>query len=249
MEIAKEHNLYVIEDCCDALGSKYKNKTCGSFGDLSTYSFYPAHHITMGEGGAVIVNNEVFANLVLSFRDWGRDCWCKPGVSNTCGKRFKWKFDGIPFGYDHKFIFSNIGYNLKPTELQAAIGLEQIKKLSEFEKKRKENFKILYDLFLNYEDYFILPKSLPEAEASWFSFPLTIRDNSIFTRLDFTGFLEKNKISTRTFYSGNITKQPAYANVKYRISGKLTNCDKIMEGTFFLGIYHGGLTTDVMEYM
>lgn len=248
IELAEKHNLYVIEDCCDAIGSKYKNKACGSFGDLSTYSFYPAHHMTMGEGGAVIVNNDSLSKIVQSFRDWGRDCWCKPGLSNTCGKRFSWQLGDLPLGYDHKYIFSNIGYNLKPTELQAAIGVEQIKKLLHFEKKRKENFRILYNLFLNYENYFILPQSLPDADVSWFSFPLTIKNRSIFSRLDFTHFLEKNKIQTRTAFSGNIIKQPAYKNIKYRIANKLTNSDKILEDTFFLGIYPG-ISTEMMEYM
>jgi len=247
MEIAREHNLFVLEDCCDALGSKYNGKPCGGFGDLSTYSFYPPHHITMGEGGAVVINNEIFSKLVPSFRDWGRDCWCKPGVSNTCGKRFCWKFGDLPYGYDHKYIFSNIGYNLKPTELQAAIGVEQFKKLPDFEKKRKENFQILYNLFSKYSNYFILPKALPDADPSWFSFPLTVKDNSIFSRLDFTNFLEENKIPTRTAFSGNITRHPAYSDVEYRISGDLKNSDKIMEDTFFLGIYPG-ITEEVMKH-
>jgi CDP-4-dehydro-6-deoxyglucose reductase, E1 len=247
MKIAREYNLIVLEDCCDALGSKYKGMSCGGFGDLSTYSFYPPHHITMGEGGAVVINNEAFSKLVLSLRDWGRDCWCKPGVSNTCGKRFCWKLGDLPFGYDHKYIFSNIGYNLKPTELQAAIGIEQIKKLPIFEKKRKENFQILYNLFTKYAYFFILPKTLPDADPSWFSFPLTIKDNSKFSRLEFTQFLEENKIPTRTAFSGNITRQPAYSDVKYRISGNLKNSDKIMEDTFFLGIYPG-ITEEVMNH-
>lgn len=246
-EIAKENNLLLLEDTCDALGSKYNNKPCGSFGDLSTYSFYPAHHMTMGEGGAVVINNPELIRIVQSLRSWGRDCWCNPGVSNTCGKRFEWQLGDLPYGYDHKYIFTTIGYNMKPTELQAAIGLEQIKKLPSFESARKNNFTILYKTFKKYEDIFILPKSLPQADPSWFSFPITIRDGSL-KREQITGFLEESKIETRTVFSGNIVRQPAYKNADYKISGSLINSDKIMKDTFFLGVYPG-ITENMMDYM
>jgi CDP-4-dehydro-6-deoxyglucose reductase, E1 len=248
MKIAKEHNLWVIEDCCDALGSKFNGKMVGTFGDISTLSFYPAHHITMGEGGAVLTNNSLLNRIVGSIRDWGRDCYCEPGKNDTCGKRFQWNFEGLPEGYDHKFIYSHIGYNLKITDMQAAVGLAQLGKIKEFTNKRKENFKWLKQQFKEFEEYFILPEETPNSEPSWFGFPLTIKDNAPFSLNEINGYLFSHYVDTRPIFTGNITKQPYFKNQKFKIVGGLENTDKMMENTFWVGVYPG-LTTEMMQYV
>jgi CDP-6-deoxy-D-xylo-4-hexulose-3-dehydrase len=248
MEIADKHNLFVIEDSCDALGSEYKGKKLGTFGDMATFSFYLSHHISTGEGGMVVTNNSELKRILESIRDWGRDCWCEPYKSNTCNKRFGWKLGDLPQGYDHKYIFSNIGYNLKPLDLQAAMGIEQIKKLPEIIiKRRKINFKKLFEGLKEFEDFLILPKSVEGADPCWFSIPLTVKENKGFSREDFTKYLNDNEIETRPFFAGNITKQPAYKGIKYRISNNLDNTDKAMFGTFFIGC-HPALTDEMIKY-
>lgn len=249
MDFAKEKNLFVIEDACDALGSKLNGKFCGTFGDMGTFSFYPAHHITMGEGGAIITNDYMLAKTARSIRDWGRDCFCEPGDTNpngACGNRFNFKINGIP--YDHKYIYSNIGYNLKVLDIQAAIGLAQLKKLPKFEKARKKNFRILYNILEKYEDFFILPKWLPNADPSWFAFPITIKENAPFNREELIRYLESKQIETRLLFAGNIIRQPAYSGIKYRIHKKLVNSDFIMKNTFFIGVYPG-ITNEMMSYI
>ncbi|PKP62141.1 lipopolysaccharide biosynthesis protein RfbH [Candidatus Atribacteria bacterium HGW-Atribacteria-1] len=241
LEIAKKYNLWLIEDNCDALGSKYNDKYTGTFGHISTLSFYPAHHMTMGEGGAVLTDDLEIYRIISSFRDWGRDCWCPPGKDNTCKNRFNWKLGDLPFGYDHKYIYSHLGYNLKATDFQAAIGLTQLKKLPDFIDKRKKNFELLFEGFKkeNLDKYFILPKWSPHSESSWFGFPLTIKDNTSFDRKELIEFLEKNKIGTRLLFAGNIIKQPAFTNnqINYRVFGELKNTDKIMKDTFWIGVW------------
>jgi len=251
MNIARKHNLYVIEDNCDALDSRYDGKLTGSFGDISTYSFYCAHHMTMGEGGGLATNNPKIARAILSLRDWGRDCFCQTGEKNkngACGNRFSNRFPLLPEGYDHKYIYSNIGYNLKPLDLQCAIGLEQLKKLPEFSKKRRENFKKLYECFKKYEDKVILPKSYPKSEPSWFSFPITIRENAEFKRENIIKFLESKNIETRMLFGGNILKQPGFCNIKCRIINELKNTNIILNNTFFIGVYPG-IDKERMDYI
>lgn len=238
-EVCEDNNLFLIEDSCDALGSKFKGKNVGTFGDIGTFSFYPAHHITMGEGGALITNNIELKRIICSFRDWGRDCWCETGISNSCGKRFSQKFDNLPYGYDHKYVYSHIGYNLKPTDIQAAIGIEQLKKYSYFAEKRKENFDMLLKSLSRFKDIFIFPKQIKESSPSWFAFPLTIRQESKIDRNKLTTFLEENLIETRLIFAGNITKQPAYRNIKLKMNGELKNTDYIMNNSFFIGVYPG----------
>jgi len=237
LRIARKYNLWLIEDNCDALGSKYKGKYTGTFGDLATLSFYPAHHITTGEGGAVLTNNLILNRIAASFRDWGRDCWCKSGKDNTCDKRFNLKYGKLPYGYDHKYVYSHIGYNLKATDLQAAIGLAQLEKLPSFISKRQKNFQILHKYLKSFEDYLILPQWLKEAQPSWFCFPLTVREGCGFSREALTGFLESKKIQTRLIFAGNILRQPAFAGIKYRIFGGLENTDQVMKNSFFIGVY------------
>ncbi|HPL82640.1 MAG TPA: lipopolysaccharide biosynthesis protein RfbH [Candidatus Omnitrophota bacterium] len=239
LKIAKKYNLWLIEDNCDALGSKYNDRYTGTFGDISTCSFYPAHHITMGEGGAVLTNDPLLRKIIVSFRDWGRDCHCATGRDNACGERFSQRFAELPYGYDHKYVYSHIGYNLKVTDLQAAIGCAQLAKLPGFIKDRKENFNFLYSGFKQYEEYFILPQWLKKSEPSWFGLPLLIKDSTRFERRELVGFLEKNKISTRMAFGGNLVKQPAYRNLKYRVYGGLKNTDLIMNNLFWLGVYPG----------
>lgn len=239
MAFAKKHKLYVIEDCCDALGSTYNGQNVGAFGDAATVSFYPAHHMTMGEGGAVLVNNLQYERIVRSMRDWGRDCYCEPGVNDTCGKRFSMQFGTLPQGYDHKYVYSHIGYNLKVTDMQAAVGLAQLKKVPQFIEKRKENFKILYAALERFRDYLILPEATKNSDPSWFAFPITVKDNDKFTKNEIVEFLEKHKILTRQLFAGNIIRQPAYENVNYRVVGDLANTDYIMKNTFFIGVYPG----------
>ena len=252
LAICHKYNLWLIEDNCDALGSKYNSKYTGAFGHISTSSFYPAHHITMGEGGAVLTDDLKLYKIIRSLRDWGRDCWCSPGKDNTCGKRFNWKLGDLPFGYDHKYIYSHLGYNLKATDFQAAIGLTQLEKLPEFIDKRKENFKLLYESFKKegLDEYFILPRWLPESDVSWFGFPLTIKDDISFDRKELIEFLEKNKIGTRLLFAGNIIKQPAftYNQINYRIFRELKNTDKIMKDTFWIGVWPG-IGEKEIEYM
>ncbi len=238
-EIAKKHDLFLIEDNCDALGSKYDGKYTGTFGDMATLSFYPAHHITMGEGGCVMTSNPKLKLILESIRDWGRDCWCEPGKSNTCGKRFNWQLGDLPFGYDHKYTYSHIGYNLKPIDVGPAIAVEQLRKLPSFIDARKRNFTALYDGLKCYEMYFILPQATKRSEPCWFGFPITVRDGVSFSKNDVVEFLEANQVETRMLFAGNILRQPAYQHVPHRVVGPLTNSDKIMNDTFFVGVYPG----------
>ena len=237
--IADKYGLYLIEDCCDAVGSTYDGKMVGTFGDLATTSFYPAHHITMGEGGSVLTSNPLLKRIATSMRDWGRDCYCDPGCDNTCGRRFKGQHGELPQGYDHKYVYSHIGYNLKVTDMQAAVGVAQLKKLPMFVEMRKANFKKLYAGLKQYEEYLILPEATPHSDPSWFGFPFNIHENQKFTRTNLAEFLEDHKILTRQLFAGNLTKQPAYKDVEYRISGELTNTDYIMRNTIFIGVYPG----------
>jgi CDP-6-deoxy-D-xylo-4-hexulose-3-dehydrase len=247
MELVKKHDLWFVEDCCDALGSTYKNKKLGTFGHVASFSFYPAHHITMGEGGAVATNDELIARAVKSIRDWGRDCYCNGGENNTCGKRFTGKYGDLPTGYDHKYVYSHIGYNLKVTDMQAAIGVEQLKKLPEFCQKRRNNFKLWTEGFKKWEDKFILPFATDGADPAWFAYPVTVKENAGFTRTDLTNYLDANKIETRNLFAGNMLKQPAYLNIEKRVASKLVNTDLIMNNTFFLGTFPG-LTKEQIDY-
>jgi CDP-6-deoxy-D-xylo-4-hexulose-3-dehydrase len=246
--LAREYDLWFIEDNCDALGSRYRGRRTGSFGHISTCSFYPAHHITMGEGGAVLTSDPMLKNIATSFRDWGRDCWCDPGCDNTCKRRFGWHLGSLPNGYDHKYIYSHIGYNLKATDLQAAIGVEQLKKLPDFIERRITNFGLLYDRLKKYERWLLLPRAENDSEPSWFGFPILVRDGAPFDRDDLVGNLEANKIATRMLFGGNLTKQPAYQDIVYRVSGSLENTDKVMNSLFWVGVYPG-LTERDMEYI
>ncbi|MDP3987515.1 MAG: lipopolysaccharide biosynthesis protein RfbH [Candidatus Levybacteria bacterium] len=239
LKIVKKNKLWLIEDCCDALGSTYDGKMLGTFGDVATFSFYPAHHITMGEGGAIVTKNPLIHRSIRQFRDWGRDCWCDTGKDNTCRKRFAWKMGLLPYGYDHKFIYSQIGYNLKLTDMQPALGLAQLEKLDSFIKKRNENFRRIFRHMKKYEKYFILPKWEKKASPSWFGFLLTIKDNAPFKRLDIINFLEKKNIATRTLFSGNLLRHPAYMNIKHRKVGSLKNSDKFTNDAFWIGVYPG----------
>ncbi|MFA5275684.1 MAG: lipopolysaccharide biosynthesis protein RfbH [Candidatus Omnitrophota bacterium] len=237
--IVKKQNLWWIEDNCDSLGSKYGAKFTGTFGDMSTSSFYPPHHITMGEGGAVLTNNALLRKILLSFRDWGRDCWCETGHDNTCKMRFKQKFATLPYGYDHKYVYSHIGYNLKVTDMQAAIGVAQLGKLPRFIEARKNNFVFLLKVFKKYGDYFMLPQAEKNSEPSWFGFPVLVKESAPFSRAELIGYLEGHKISTRMLFGGNLTKQPAYRDVKYRVAGNLKNTDLVMNNLFWIGVYPG----------
>ena len=248
MEFAKEHDLWVIEDNCDAFGSEYKGKPTGTFAHLSTISFYPAHHITTGEGGAIITQDPQLANLVRAFRDWGRDCYCAGGENNTCGKRFTQQFGTLPFGYDHKYVYSEVGYNLKMTDIQAAIGAAQMDKLPEFGAKRKENFKTWFEIFSKYPQFFTLPKATEGADPSWFAFIVTLKENIAFSRDEITKYFNANLIETRNLFAGNMTRQPAFMNKEHRIADHLKNTDYIMNNTFFLGTYPG-LTQPMFDYV
>jgi CDP-6-deoxy-D-xylo-4-hexulose-3-dehydrase len=245
---AEKHDLWLIEDCCDALGSTLKGKSVGTFGDIATVSFYPAHHITMGEGGAVLTDKPELQVLIESFRDWGRDCWCEPGKDNTCGKRFSWELGELPCGYDHKYTYSHIGYNLKATDMQAALGTSQIEKLPYFIERRKENFRILRTALEPYAEVLLLPEATPGSDPSWFGFPLGVRENASFTRDDLVKRLEQNKIDTRLLFAGNLVRQPAYAEMKYRAIGDLKNTDYVMRNVLWVGVYPG-LTKPMLEHV
>jgi CDP-6-deoxy-D-xylo-4-hexulose-3-dehydrase len=248
MEIVKEKNLFLIEDTCDALGSTYEGKKVGTFGDMATLSFYPAHHITTGEGGAVVLNKIKYKKVVESIRDWGRDCWCPPGIDNTCAKRFAWQLGQLPFGYDHKYSYSNLGYNLKLGDIQAAIGLAQMSRLEYFISARKANWQYLYSGLLELSDYFILPEATFGSDPSWFGFALTIKNNSGFDRNQLISHLDSKKIGTRMLFGGNLTLQPAFQNTNYRVHGDLTNSDIITKNTFWIGVWPG-LTNEMLDFM
>jgi CDP-6-deoxy-D-xylo-4-hexulose-3-dehydrase len=246
-DLCRKHDLWLIEDNCDALGSLHNGKMTGSFGDISTLSFYPAHHITSGEGGAVLTNSPLLKKELESFRDWGRDCYCETGKDDTCHKRFGWQLGELPHGYDHKYIYSNIGFNLKATEMQAALGLSQFSHLDFFIKKRRENFEYLYTHLLDIEE-FILPQATENSEPSWFGFPITLRPSSKIKRNDLTKFLNDNGVGTRLLFAGNITKQPAYLGIPHRKASRLENSEIVMHNSFWIGVYPG-LTEEMLEYV
>jgi CDP-6-deoxy-D-xylo-4-hexulose-3-dehydrase len=235
----KKYNLWLVEDCCDALGSTYKGQKVGTFGDIATVSFYPAHHITMGEGGAVLTDKPALQVLIESFRDWGRDCWCEPGKDNTCGKRFDWQLGTLPCGYDHKYTYSHVGYNLKATDMQAALGVSQIAKLPEFIARRKENFSYLRAALKPLEEFLILPVAGKDSDPSWFGFPIAVKPTAPFTRDQLTRHLEANKIGTRLVFAGNLLRQPAYEGYPHRVVGNLTNTDFVMNHVFWIGVFPG----------
>ena len=247
-EICDKYDLWLIEDSCDALGSKYNNQNVGTFGDLATLSFYPAHHITMGEGGAVFTNSKRSERIAESFRDWGRDCYCEPGKDNSCNKRFGWQLGDLPFGYDHKYTYSHLGYNMKITDMQAACGLAQLESVKSFIKKRKQNFNYLFENLKDLEDFIILPKAENNSDPSWFGFQITLKSDNKYNRNDITKYLNEKKIGTRLLFSGNLTKQPSMKNCKFKIHKNLKNTDFIMNNTFWIGLYPG-LNTDHLDYM
>ena len=247
-DFADRHKLWLIEDCCDALGSTFQGRKVGTFGDLATVSFYPAHHITMGEGGCVLAEKPMLKTLVESFRDWGRDCWCDPGKANTCGKRFEWELGGLPCGYDHKYIYSHVGYNMKMTDLQAAVGVVQLEKLPGFIEKRKANFRALREGLADLEEFFILPEATPGSDPSWFGFPMAVRPGGSLKRNAVIQQLEERKIATRLLFAGNLTRQPAYQNVRYRVAGSLENTDFVMNNVFWIGVYPG-INQDMLAYV
>jgi len=238
-EFCAKHGLWLVEDCCDAVGATYDGKHVGTFGDLATASFYPAHHITTGEGGAVMTKLPLLKRIVESFRDWGRDCWCEPGKDNTCGKRFDWQLGELPCGYDHKYTYSHVGYNLKVTDMQAAVGVAQLAKLPGFIEARRRNFQILKEGMRDLEEFFILPEGTPNSEPSWFGFPLAVRPEAPFTRDEVIRHLESHRIGTRLLFAGNLLRQPAYAEVKHRKVGELPNSDFVMNQVFWIGVYPG----------
>jgi CDP-6-deoxy-D-xylo-4-hexulose-3-dehydrase len=248
MSIAKEHNLFVVEDTCDAVGATYNDKPVGSFGDISTTSFYPAHHITMGEGGCVLVKSAPMKKIVESFRDWGRDCWCPPGNDDTCGRRFDWQLGDLPYGYDHKYVYSHIGYNLKLTDMQAAVGVAQLKKLPDFIEARRHNFNRLYAGLKKFEEVLILPETTPKSNPSWFGFAITVRPRAPFSRLELVQHIESRRIGTRLLFGGNLMRQPAYIGMPHRVVGPLTNANIITDNTFWLGVYPG-LNDEMVDFM
>ncbi len=245
--LCKKYNLWLVEDCCDALGTTYRGQMVGTFGDIATLSFYPAHHITMGEGGAVFSNNPKLMQIAESFRDWGRDCFCQPGKDNTCGKRFCQQSGDLPFGYDHKYTYSHLGYNLKITDMQAACGLAQLEKAPQFIQARKDNFAFLKDRLKDCEEFVSLPEATEHSDPSWFGFPITLKDNCPVTRLDLLTYLDQNKIGTRLLFAGNLTRQPYMAGANYRVSGDLTNTDNVMNNTFWIGV-QPALTQEMLEF-
>jgi CDP-6-deoxy-D-xylo-4-hexulose-3-dehydrase len=245
--LAKKHDLWLIEDNCDAVGSTYRGRATGSFGDLATVSFYPAHHLTMGEGGAVLTQKQPMRKLVESFRDWGRDCWCEPGKDNTCGRRFDWQLGSLPYGYDHKYVYSHIGYNLKLTDMQAAVGVAQMAKLPDFVEARKRNWRRLRDGLAG-QDWLLLPEPTPHSDPSWFGFPISVRPEAPFSRTDLVMHLESRRIGTRQIFAGNLIRQPAYEDTKFRVVGDLRNADYVMDNSFWIGVYPG-LTDEMLDYM
>jgi CDP-6-deoxy-D-xylo-4-hexulose-3-dehydrase len=247
-EFAKQHNLWLIEDCCDATGARYQGQMIGTFGQIATVSFYPAHHITMGEGGAVLTDQPRLKTLIESFRDWGRDCWCDPGKDDTCGKRFDWQLGDLPAGYDHKYTYSHIGYNLKATDMQAAVGLAQIQKLDGFIAARRANFEYLHAGLKDLQEFFVLPEPTLHSEPSWFGFPLAVRPEAPFNRNQVVQFLEGRKIATRLLFGGNLVRQPAYKNVPHRQIGSLENSDFVMNNVFWIGVYPG-LSGSMLDYV
>jgi CDP-6-deoxy-D-xylo-4-hexulose-3-dehydrase len=247
MAVAKKHDLWVIEDCCDAVGSTYNGQKVGTFGDLATVSFYPAHHITMGEGGAVLMQKGTTRKITESFRDWGRDCWCAPGESDTCGRRFDWQLGELPYGYDHKYIYSHIGYNLKATDMQAAVGVSQLDKLDGFIEARKHNYKYLYDGLKDIE-HLQIATATPKSDPSWFGFPFSIKREAPFTRNEFVARLDERKIGTRLVFAGNMVRQPAYLDKPHRIATELVHADYVAEQAMWIGVYPG-LTTEMLDYV
>lgn len=245
--LCKKHNLWLVEDCCDALGTTYRGQMVGTFGDIATLSFYPAHHITMGEGGAVFTNNDELKTIAESFRDWGRDCYCQPGKDNTCGKRFCQQLGDLPYGYDHKYTYSHLGYNLKITDMQAACGLAQLEKAPEFIQARKDNYAFLKERLKDCEEFVNLPEAIEHSDPSWFGFPITLKENCPVTRLDLLTYLDQNKVGTRLLFAGNLTRQPYMAGANYRISGDLTNTDNVMNNTFWIGV-QPALTREMLEF-
>lgn len=246
--LCKKHGLWLIEDCCDALGSTYNGQRVGTFGDIGTLSFYPAHHITMGEGGAVFTNHDELRLIAESIRDWGRDCYCPPGKDNTCGKRFCWKLGNLPEGYDHKYTYSHLGYNLKITDMQAACGLAQLDRVDEFVQARKDNFQYLKNRLKSCEEFLVLPEATENTDPSWFGFPLTLKADAPCSRLDLLTYLDQQKVGTRLLFAGNLTRQPYMADRQYRVSGELTNTDTVMNQTFWIGVYPG-LGQDMLDYV
>lgn len=247
-DFCAKHNLWLIEDNCDALGSTFQGRTTGSFGDIATFSFFPAHHITMGEGGCVVTQRGALSKLIKSFRDWGRDCWCEPGEQNTCGKRFEWCLGNLPRGYDHKYIFSHIGYNLKLTDMQAAVGVAQLKKLPGFIEARKRNFANMFEALRPLEEFFILPTATPGSDPSWFGFPVSVREGAPFGRKELIDYLDRSHIASRALFGGNLTRQPAYEEVAYRVVGDLAATEQVVERSFWLGTFPG-ITAPMIEYV
>lgn len=245
--LCKKYNLWLVEDCCDALGSTYNGQFVGTFGDIGTLSFYPAHHITMGEGGAVFTSNAELKQIAESFRDWGRDCYCAPGKDNTCGRRFCQKLGSLPEGYDHKYTYSHLGYNLKITDMQAACGLAQLDKAPTFIEQRKDNFTFLKSHLANCEEFLILPEATHNSDPSWFGFPITLKENAPVSRVQLLQYLDQNKVGTRLLFAGNLTRQPYMSGRNYRVSGELTNTDTVMKNTFWIGV-HPALTREMLEY-
>jgi CDP-6-deoxy-D-xylo-4-hexulose-3-dehydrase len=245
--LCKKYNLWLVEDCCDALGTTYRGQMVGTFGDIATLSFYPAHHITMGEGGAVFTNNDELKTIAESFRDWGRDCYCQPGKDNTCGKRFCQQLGDLPYGYDHKYTYSHLGYNLKITDMQAACGLAQLDKAAQFIQARKDNYAFLKERLKDCEEFVNLPEATENSDPSWFGFPITLKENCPVTRLDLLTYLDQNKVGTRLLFAGNLTRQPYMIGANYRISGDLTNTDNVMNNTFWIGV-QPSLTREMLEF-
>ena len=245
--LCQKYGLWLVEDCCDALGSTYKDQMVGTFGDIGTLSFYPAHHITMGEGGAVFTNNYELKKIAESFRDWGRDCYCPPGKDNTCTKRFAWKLGELPYGYDHKYTYSHLGYNLKITDMQSACALAQLEKAPDFIRLRKENFLFLMQRLESCQEFLQLPRATEGSDPSWFGFPITVKDACPASRIDLVTYLDQKKIGTRLLFAGNLVRQPYMSNIQYRISGDLSNTDNVMNNTFWIGV-QPALTEEMLEY-